>query len=97
MDAQLVDPSETLFVAICGCFEPGDQDLDGHSDSEIDPDTGLPCDNCPGVYNPAQRDSDNDGMGDECDPCPHNANTTLTEGNCPGACCFTAASEYVLH
>lgn len=27
-------------------------------------------DNCPGVYNPDQVDSDNDGRGDACDNCP---------------------------
>lgn len=40
-------------------------------------------DNCPGVFNPirpidngVQADYDNDGLGDVCDPCPLNANTT---------------------
>jgi len=28
----------------------------------------LICDNCPGMYNPDQKDSDNDGIGDACEP-----------------------------
>jgi hypothetical protein len=31
-------------------------------------------DNCPGVYNPGQVDSDLDGFGDKCDNCPNAAN-----------------------
>ncbi|MEO6027465.1 MAG: thrombospondin type 3 repeat-containing protein, partial [Candidatus Binatia bacterium] len=27
------------------------------------------CDNCPGVFNPGQEDSDGDAVGDACDPC----------------------------
>ena len=39
--------------------EPADTDMDGH----LDPD-----DNCPFDANPDQKDSDNDGQGDVCDP-----------------------------
>ena len=38
---------------------PNDEDEDGVTDSE---------DNCPSVYNPDQLDTDNDGLGDACDP-----------------------------
>ena len=40
-------------------------------------------DNCPNVFNPIrpldhgmQADADTDGLGDSCDPCPLDANTT---------------------
>jgi hypothetical protein len=39
--------------------EPADTDMDGHPD---------PDDNCPFDVNPDQKDSDNDGLGDVCDP-----------------------------
>jgi DMSO/TMAO reductase YedYZ molybdopterin-dependent catalytic subunit len=46
-------------VAVTGDL---DADADGIADS---------VDNCPTVYNPTQRDSDGNGIGDQCDPnCP---------------------------
>src|SRR5262249_41512083 len=36
-------------------------DSDGVPDAE---------DNCPELWNPSQTDSDGDGLGDVCDPCP---------------------------
>jgi hypothetical protein len=39
----------------------GDADMDGVPDA---------ADNCPDFYNPKQKDADNDGIGDPCDPDP---------------------------
>ncbi len=51
-----------------------------------DPDSdGVPnlLDNCPGVFNPAQIDTDKDGLGDACDPDIDNDGINNDHDTCP--------------
>jgi hypothetical protein len=45
---------------------------------------GDACDNCPGVPNPAQSNSDGDGDGDACDMCP-GCDLDIKPGGCPNS------------
>jgi hypothetical protein len=50
---------------------------------------GGPVDDCPGLANPAQTDTDADGAGDACDVCPFHAsaNWADTDGDARGNAC----------
>ncbi|PIN70226.1 hypothetical protein COV93_02400 [Candidatus Woesearchaeota archaeon CG11_big_fil_rev_8_21_14_0_20_43_8] len=73
-----------LTLSVYGLMK-GDLDNDGILDSS---------DNCPGTYNPDQRDSDtkktlSDGFGDVCDNCPKvfNPDQTNTDDDTFGSAC----------
>jgi hypothetical protein len=62
-----------------------DSDEDGFAD-RLTPRTTCPLDNCPLVANSAQTDSDQDGLGDACDPCPQSTSGDLDgDGVCDSA------------
>lgn len=66
------DATNTDMIDGCDVDEDGfvdeyctdnDEDGDGYVTAE---ERDINCDVCPGVYNPDQADSDEDGIGDEC-------------------------------
>jgi hypothetical protein len=44
----------------------------------------IPLDNCPGISNPNQNDSDNDAVGDACDNCLNDPNPSQTDSDQDG-------------
>ena len=63
-----------------------DDDNDGWSDVALNCTHHERCqqDNCVGVSNPGQEDSDDDGFGDVCDNCPSVANTDQVDSDNDG-------------
>lgn len=60
------------FIAV-GATAAQDTDLDGVPNG---------CDNCPGNFNPSQKDTDGDGMGDACDSDDDGDGIADTSDNC---------------
>ncbi|MBU1613313.1 thrombospondin type 3 repeat-containing protein, partial [Patescibacteria group bacterium] len=59
----------------------GNQDADGDGYAE-------PADNCPGVYNPTQQDTDGDGVGDACEV------NESAKAACAGSCISSETECY---
>lgn len=60
-----------------------DRDGDGFGDPGFPANT-CPLDDCPGVWNPDQADSDKDGVGDACDACPLTADPGQRDADADG-------------
>lgn len=67
---------------------PVDDDADGVDDA---------VDNCVGVSNPDQTDSDDDGIGDVCDPTPDGDGPTTSEPPDKDACKRDGWATYTDH
>lgn len=84
----------TLGCANCqidtsSCTTVADSDNDGVMDDR---------DNCPTVYNPDQRDTDRDGVGDACDLAPQDPCMVQTPNDrCPGIsrCAFNLSAGWL--
>lgn len=75
-----------------------DFDNDGYTEGTPSPffaNYSRVCDNCPGIYNPNQSDSDFDGVGNACDNCPavYNPNQKDTNNNGIGDACEAAPPQ----
>ncbi len=58
-----------LLFVMAGVFLSSSAHAQCTDSTDIDNDGIIACeDNCPNIYNPYQRDLDNDGLGSACDP-----------------------------
>jgi cysteine-rich repeat protein len=87
---ELCDDGNTDAGDCCSplCLPEPDLDLDGTCD-------GL--DNCPDDANPSQQDTDDDGLGDVCDPCTRFGNTMTERPKLTGFRLGSPAGDERLH